>query len=107
METLEFVKSNPDIIFQYIGDIFYPKLLLIYLNMVVLTITLHFYHTIGEKILIFGQLLKRLQPESLLHYIDSGIDTGKVISQKKVFVEPVDTGGSLYKKLEIAFKDLH
>ena len=41
-----------------------------------------------------------------MHYIDSGIDTGKVISQKKVFVEPVDTGGSLYKKLEIAFKDL-
>lgn len=35
-----------------------------------------------------------------LHYIDSGIDTGGLIAQKQISVEPIDTGKSLYKKLE-------
>lgn len=35
-----------------------------------------------------------------LHYIDKGIDTGAIISQRKVNVEPVDTGETLYRKLE-------
>ncbi len=37
-----------------------------------------------------------------LHYIDEGIDTGDIIAQKAVPVEPVDTGKTLYKKLEDA-----
>ena len=37
-----------------------------------------------------------------LHYIDEGIDTGDIVSQKKVTVEYTDTGGSLYRKLEAA-----
>lgn len=44
-----------------------------------------------------------------LHYMDSGVDTGKIITQREVPVEPVDTGESLYKKLELEtvslFKD--
>lgn len=35
-----------------------------------------------------------------LHYIDAGIDTGDIIAQKEVEVEPADTGESLYRKLE-------
>ena len=35
-----------------------------------------------------------------LHYIDCGIDTGDIIAQKEVLIEPIDTGESLYKKLE-------
>lgn len=35
-----------------------------------------------------------------LHYIDEGIDTGELIAQKVVPVEPVDTGETLYRKLE-------
>lgn len=35
-----------------------------------------------------------------LHYIDEGIDTGDIIAQKEVPVEPVDTGETLYRKLE-------
>jgi len=35
-----------------------------------------------------------------IHYIDSGVDTGDIITQRKVEVDPVDTGGSLYAKLE-------
>lgn len=41
-----------------------------------------------------------------LHYIDPGIDTGDLIAQRRVSVEPVDTGGSLYLKLEDASLEL-
>ena len=37
-----------------------------------------------------------------LHYMDEGIDTGDVIARREVPVEPVDTGASLYGKLETA-----
>lgn len=37
-----------------------------------------------------------------LHYIDSGIDTGDLIARREVTVEPSDTGGTLYAKLERA-----
>ncbi len=37
-----------------------------------------------------------------LHYIDAGIDTGDIIARREVAVEPIDTGGSLYRKLERA-----
>jgi methionyl-tRNA formyltransferase len=37
-----------------------------------------------------------------LHYIDPGIDTGDIIAQREVLVEPIDTGRSLYQKLERA-----
>ncbi|MCL6557908.1 MAG: formyl transferase [Firmicutes bacterium] len=35
-----------------------------------------------------------------LHFIDEGIDTGDIIAQREVPVEPVDTGETLYRKLE-------
>jgi len=41
-----------------------------------------------------------------LHYIDEGIDTGDIIAQKEVPVEPVDTGETLYRKLERASIEL-
>ena len=34
-----------------------------------------------------------------LHYIDEGIDTGDLIAQEKLAIEPVDTGKTLYGKL--------
>lgn len=37
-----------------------------------------------------------------LHQIDEGVDTGPIISRKRVVVEPWDTGESLYRKLERA-----
>lgn len=37
-----------------------------------------------------------------LHYIDERIDTGDIISQYQVVVEAVDTGETLYRKLEHA-----
>ena len=35
-----------------------------------------------------------------IHYIDDGVDTGDIIAQRPVDVEPVDTGYTLYRKLE-------
>ena len=41
-----------------------------------------------------------------LHYIDAGIDTGEIIARCRVPVEPIDTGESLYRKLETASVEL-
>ena len=41
-----------------------------------------------------------------IHYIDEGIDTGDILAQRKVEVEPIDTGESLYRKLERASLEL-
>ncbi len=41
-----------------------------------------------------------------LHYVDPGIDTGDIISQQHVRVDPWDTGQSLYTRLETACLDL-
>lgn len=37
-----------------------------------------------------------------LHYLDEGIDTGDIIARREVEVKPVDTGKTLYRKLEQA-----
>lgn len=41
-----------------------------------------------------------------IHYIDEGIDTGDIIGRKKIEVEPIDTGGSLYEKTLVEIVDL-
>lgn len=41
-----------------------------------------------------------------LHYMDPEVDTGDVIAQRAVTVDPIDTGESLYRKLERACVDL-
>jgi len=41
-----------------------------------------------------------------IHYIDEGVDTGDIIVQKQVPVDILDTGESLYHKLEQASVDL-
>ena len=34
-----------------------------------------------------------------IHYIDPGVDTGDIIAQRRIPVEPTDTGGSLHEKI--------
>jgi methionyl-tRNA formyltransferase len=41
-----------------------------------------------------------------IHYIDEGVDTGDIIAQTQIPVEVVDTGETLYHKLEQASTDL-
>jgi methionyl-tRNA formyltransferase len=35
-----------------------------------------------------------------LHYIDTGVDTGDIIAQREVAVKSIDTGETLYRRLE-------
>lgn len=41
-----------------------------------------------------------------LHYIDTGVDTGDIVAQRETSVTPIDTGESLYRKLEKTCVDL-
>ncbi len=41
-----------------------------------------------------------------LHYVDTGIDTGDILTRKEIAVEAFDTGKSLYGKLELVCLDL-
>lgn len=34
-----------------------------------------------------------------VHYIDAGVDTGDIIAQREIPIEPTDTGGSLHEKI--------
>jgi len=40
------------------------------------------------------------------HVVDEGVDTGPIVAQKRVRIEPVDTGETLYRKLERAGVEL-
>jgi len=40
------------------------------------------------------------------HYIDSGIDTGDIISQRKIIVEPHDTVSSIIEKQKLIIEEL-
>lgn len=41
-----------------------------------------------------------------LHLIDEGVDSGPILAQQAVEVEPIDTGETLYRKLEVAGMEL-
>lgn len=45
-------------------------------------------------------IIEKTPAGATLHFIDPGIDTGDIIEQRRIEVEPIDTGESLYSKLE-------
>jgi len=45
-------------------------------------------------------IVERTPAGASLHYLDEGVDTGDLIARREVPVEPIDTGESLYRKLE-------
>lgn len=47
-------------------------------------------------------IVERTPAGATLHYIDDGLDTGDIIARQLVPVEPIDTGETLYGKLERA-----
>ena len=51
-------------------------------------------------------IIDREPAGATLHWIDAGIDTGDIVAQRPVAVEPTDTGESLYRRLEAASLDL-
>ncbi len=51
-------------------------------------------------------IVEETQAGVTLHYMDKCIDTGDIIAQRKVATEPIDTGETLYRKLEQACVNL-
>ena len=51
-------------------------------------------------------IVERTPAGVTLHYIDAGVDTGDIIAQRQVPVEFVDTGETLYRRLEKACVEL-
>lgn len=51
-------------------------------------------------------IVERTPAGVTLHYVDAGVDTGDIIARRQVPIEPVDTGATLYRKLEQACVDL-
>jgi methionyl-tRNA formyltransferase len=47
-------------------------------------------------------IVERTPAGASLHYMNDGVDAGDLIAQREVRVEPVDTGETLYRKLEQA-----
>lgn len=54
----------------------------------------------------FRSIMNQTAAGAILHYIDSGIDTGPIIAQSKVKVESWDTGESSSTKVEMAGEEL-
>lgn len=51
-------------------------------------------------------IVERTPAGVTLHYIDTGVDTGDIVARRQVSIEPVDTGETLYRKLEQACVEL-
>jgi methionyl-tRNA formyltransferase len=51
-------------------------------------------------------IVERTPAGVTLHYVDEGVDTGDIIAQRRVAVEPHDTGETLYRRLEAASLEL-
>lgn len=51
-------------------------------------------------------IVERTPAGATLHYVDPGVDTGDIVAQREVPVDPTDTGGTLYAKLEAACLDV-
>jgi methionyl-tRNA formyltransferase len=51
-------------------------------------------------------IVERTPAGVTLHHVDEGLDTGDIVAQQPVEVEPVDTGQTLYHKLERAAVEL-
>jgi len=51
-------------------------------------------------------ILDKSPAGATIHWMDAGLDTGPIIDQKEVSVEPWDTAFSLYRKLEDVAFDL-
>ena len=51
-------------------------------------------------------IVEQTRAGTTIHYMDEGVDTGDIIAQREVEVEPIDTGESLYRKLETASLEL-
>lgn len=106
-ETLEAIHAlNPDIGLSILFDyILKPEFLTLFASGVVNLHPAYLPYNRGQYPNVWS-IIEGTPAGVTLHYIDPGIDTGDVIAQLQVPIEPVDTGETLYRKLEKACVDL-
>ena len=46
------------------------------------------------------------QTGSTIHFVDSGMDTGQVIAQRSVDINPDDTESSLHERIKVVEREL-
>lgn len=106
-ETIEAIRAlNPDIALSVMfGYILRPEIIGIFPSGVVNLHPSFLPYNKGAYPNVWS-IIEGTPAGASLHYIDSGVDTGDIIAQRQVTVEPADTGGSLYEKLQDAALEL-
>ncbi len=100
-ETVEKIKrSKPDIILSIcFGHILKPEIIEISSLGIINLHTAYLPYNRGANPNVWS-IVNETPAGVTLHYIDSGIDTGDIIAQKQVLIDWLDTGKTLYKRLE-------
>lgn len=106
-ETLDLLQAlRPDIgISAFFGYILKPEFLNLFAAGVVNLHPAYLPYNRGTYPNVWS-IVEGTPAGATLHYINPGIDTGDIIAQRQVSVEPIDTGETLYRKLEGASVDL-
>jgi methionyl-tRNA formyltransferase len=106
-ETLEAIKAlQPDIGLSILfGHILKQEFLDLFPDGVVNLHPAYLPYNRGQYPNVWS-IIEETPAGATLHYIDPGIDTGDIIARLQVPIEPVDTGETLYRKLEQACVDL-
>jgi len=105
--VLEKIRNlRPDIgISALFGHILKPDFLAIFPNGVINLHPSYLPYNRGQYPNVWS-IIEGTPAGATLHFIDPGIDTGDIIAQRTVAVEPIDTGQTLYRKLESTCLDL-
>jgi len=102
-KTLEAIKElHPDIgVSAFFGHILRQELLALFPNGMINIHPAYLPYNRGAYPNVWS-ILDGTPSGVTIHYIDAGVDTGDLIAQQEIPIEPIDTGETLYRKLESA-----
>ena len=106
-ETLQAIKElRPDIGVSVLFDyVLQPEILNLFPAGVVNLHPAYLPYNRGQYPNVWS-IVEKSPAGATLHFVDRGVDTGDVIARRQVRVEPIDTGETLYRKLEVACVEL-